>query len=68
MISMPQMNPEKQLIATKLVLREVEINTPGRKPTGGKYEHPAKDKIDYANPILKIFKGTHWTNRMYFGS
>ena len=55
MMGKPQKNTEKHLIATKLVLREVEVKTPGSKPTGGKYEHPAKDTIDYSNPIDKIF-------------
>jgi hypothetical protein len=50
-----QKSSGKQLIATKLVLREVEIKTPGHVGTGGKYEHPSKDKIDFANPIAKIF-------------
>jgi len=30
MMGTPQVNPEKQLIATKLVLREVEVKTTGR--------------------------------------
>jgi len=68
MMGTPQVNPEKQLIATKLVLREVEVKTPGRAGTGGMYEHPARDKIDYSNPIVKICTGTRWENRIYFGS
>lgn len=54
-----QVNPAKQLIVTKLVLREVEVRTPGRAGTGGVFEHPAKDKLDYGNPIVTIIDGTN---------
>jgi len=69
MMGTTQVNLAKQLIATKLVLREVEIKTPSYAGTGGKYEHPAKDKIEYANPIDKIFEGAGSARvRMYFGN
>jgi len=49
------LNPAKQLIAPKLVLRKVEINNQEHAGTGPKYEHPSKEKLDYSNPIDKIF-------------
>jgi len=67
MMGTPQVNPEKQLIATKLVLREVEVKTPGQAGTGGKYDHPVKEKLDYANPIEKIFYCEEYPY-IYFGS
>ena len=60
MMGTPQVSPGKQLIATKLVLREVEVKTPGNAGTGGKFEHPTKDKIDFNNPIVKVFCGGNY--------
>ena len=40
-----------KLVPTKLVLREVQVKTSSHAGTGGVFEHPAKDKIDYRNPI-----------------
>jgi hypothetical protein len=49
------------------VLREVEIKTPGCVPTGKTYEHPAKDKIDFQNPIDRIINYGN-DQRCKFGS
>ncbi len=51
------------------MLREVEIKTPGHVPTGKTYEHPAKDKIDFQNPIDRIiYEGSNGGLRCKFGS
>ena len=55
-MSSPQTQPQKQL---SLVLREVEVKTPGHAPTGPKYEHPLKQSIDYQNPIDRIINNNY---------
>ena len=44
LMTSPQTQPQKQL---SLVLREVEVKTPGHAGTGPKYEHPPKQNIDF---------------------
>jgi len=62
----PQINSDKQL---RLILREVEIKTTGRAPTGKTYEHPSKDKLDFQNPIDKIINDvSNCHHRCKFGS
>lgn len=66
MIGTPHVNKEKQLISAKLVLREVKIKTPDRPGDGGQFEHMANDKLDFSNPIIKIFCAEN--DNFYFGN
>ena len=63
-MSSPQTQPQKQL---SLVLREVEVKTPGHAGTGPKYEHPLKQDIDFQNPIDRIINDND-NPRCKFGS
>ena len=67
LIGSPQAKPENALpVPKKLVLREFEIKTPDHNPTGPAYEHPAKDKIDFNNPIDTIHNWEY--GRCYFSN
>ena len=52
-------------VLNPLVLREVEVKTPGFNPTGDTYEHPSKAQLHFDNPITTVY---HYSNHLYFGS
>ena len=56
LVGTPQAKPENALPQpTKLVFREIEVKTPYRAGTGPAYEHPAKEKLDFNNPIDTVY-------------
>ncbi len=54
----------------KLTLKEIEVKAPGRVGDGNWYEHPPKDKLDFKNPINKVFHISSSPShcRFYFGN
>ena len=58
LVGTPESDPRNSLlIPQKLVLREVEVKT-SEAGIGPVYEHPAKDKLDFNNPIDTIYRHT----------
>ena len=55
-------------VLNPLVLREVEVKTPGFNPTGDTYEHPSKAQLHFDNPITTVYHVDTNNIRLYFGS